>query len=260
MVRQAIAPGLSERLLHNRKMSTRVWRGAAVLLYAGLAACGASEVAPPGVERGTQGQNVSPIAAPAPPPASKPGPLLVALGDSLTAGLGLDTDQAYPALLERRLRAEGSDLTVVNAGVSGDTTAAGLRRAEWALEGDVRILIVALGGNDALRGLPVDQMKRNLDAILSLARGRGIAVLLTGMEAPPNFGATYTDQFRDVFHELAQEHDVTFMPFLLDGVAGDPALNQADQIHPNAEGGAIVADRVREALGPLLAVWAESHR
>ena len=241
-------------------MLTRVWRGAAVLLCAGQAACGAGEGAPPGGDRGTQVQDVSLIAAPAPPPAADPGPLLVALGDSLTAGLGLDTDQAYPALLERRLRAEGSDLTVVNAGVSGDTTAAGLRRAEWALEGDVRILIVALGGNDALRGLPVDQMKRNLDAILSLARGRGIAVLLTGMEAPPNFGATYTDQFRDVFHELAQEHDVTFMPFLLDGVAGDPALNQADQIHPNAEGAAIVAERVREALGPLLADRAESHR
>ncbi len=197
-------------------------------------------------------QDGPPSAAPAQPPASKPGPLLVALGDSLTAGLGLDTDQAYPALLERRLRAEGFELTVVNAGVSGDTTAAGLRRAEWALAGDVRILIVALGGNDALRGLPVDQMKRNLDEIVSLARSRGIAVLLTGMEAPPNFGATYTAQFRNVFRELARKHDVAFMPFLLDGVAGDPALNQADQTHPNAEGAAIVAERVREALEPLL--------
>ena len=215
-------------------------------------------MAPPAVERGAEVQGARPVAAPAPPPASNPGPLLVALGDSLTAGLGLDTDQAYPALLERRLRVEGSDLTVVNAGVSGDTTAAGLRRAEWALEGDVRILIVALGGNDALRGLPVDQMKRNLDEILSLARSRGIAVLLAGMEAPPNFGATYTDQFRNAFHELAREHDVTFMPFLLDGVAGDPALNQADQIHPNAEGAAVVAERVREALEPLLAVRGES--
>ena len=150
------------------------------------------------------------------------------------------------------MRAEGSDLSVVNAGASGDTTAAGLRRAEWSLEGDVRILIVALGGNDGLRGLPVDQMKRNLAEIVSLARSRGIAVLLAGMEAPPNFGATYTTQFRNVFQELAREHDVAFMPFLLDGVAGDPALNQSDGIHPNAAGAAIVAERVREALGPLL--------
>ena len=180
------------------------------------------------------------------------GPLLVALGDSLTAGLGLDADQAYPTLLERQLRAEGYDVTVVNAGVSGDTTAAGLRRAEWSLEGDVRIVIVALGGNDGLRGLPAGQMKRNLAEIVSLARSRGIAVLLAGMEAPPNFGATYTGQFREVFHELAREHDVTLMPFLLDGVAGDPALNQTDGIHPTAAGAAIVAERVRAALEPLL--------
>ena len=141
---------------------------------------------------------------------------------------------------------------MVNAGVSGDTTAAGLRRAEWSLAGDVRILIVALGGNDGLRGLPVDQMKHNLAEIVSLARGRGIAVLLAGMEAPPNFGATYTAQFRHVFQELASEHDVAFMPFLLDGVAGDPALNQRDGIHPTAAGAAIVAERVRAALEPLL--------
>ncbi|TDI23313.1 MAG: arylesterase [Acidobacteria bacterium] len=233
-------------------MLTRVRTGAAVLVCAGLAACGAGEVARPAVERGTGVQDAPPIAAPAPPPASKGGPLLVVLGDSLTAGLGLDPDQAYPALLERRLRSEGSDLRVVNAGQSGDTSAAGLRRAEWSLAGDVRILIVALGGNDGLRGLPVEQMKRNLDEIVSLAKRRGIAVLLAGMEAPPNFGATYTAQFRNVFHEVAREHDVAFMPFLLDGVAGDPALNQADLIHPNAAGATIVAERVRAALEPLL--------
>jgi acyl-CoA thioesterase-1 len=182
------------------------------------------------------------------------GPLLVALGDSLTAGLGLDPAQAYPVLLEQQLRNEGFDLTVVNAGVSGDTTAAGLRRAEWSLDGDVRFLIVALGGNDGLRGLPVDQMKQNLSAILSLAKSRDIAVLLAGMEAPPNFGSIYTTQFRDVFQELAVEHDVTFLPFLLVGVAGAQGLNQADGIHPNAAGARIVATRVREALEPLLPV------
>ena len=184
--------------------------------------------------------------------AGRPGPLLVALGDSLTAGLGLDVDEAYPARLERALRDAGYAVTVVNAGVSGDTSAAGLARAEWALEGDVRILILALGGNDGLRGLPADQMKRNLSQILSLAAERGIRVLLAGMEAPPNFGATYTAQFRAVFEDLAREHDVAFLPFLLDGVAADPALNQADGIHPNAEGAAIVAALVRDAIEPLL--------
>ena len=243
-------PGLSERLLHNRAVLTWAGRGGvAVMVCAGLAACGAHEGATQPVETETRSGG-PPIAASSPVP--DPGPLLVALGDSLTAGLGLDPDQAYPALLERRLRAEGSDLRVVNAGVSGDTTAAGLRRTEWSLAGDVRILIVALGGNDGLRGLPVDQMKRNLAEIVSLARRRGIFVLLAGMEAPPNYGATYTAQFRHVFQELASEHDVAFMPFLLDGVAGDPALNQADLIHPNAAGAAIVADRVRAALEPLL--------
>ena len=222
------------------------------MVCACLASCGAREGASQVVETGTEEFGGPPFAALSPVP--DPGPLLVALGDSLTAGLGLDRDQAYPALLERGLRAEGSDLRVVNAGVSGDTTAAGLRRAEWSLAGDVQILIVALGGNDGLRGLPVDQMKRNLAEIVSLARRRGIAVLLAGMEAPPNFGAIYTAQFRHVFQELASEHDVTFMPFLLDGVAGDPALNQADGIHPNAAGAAIVADRVRTALMPLLPV------
>ena len=236
-------------------MLALAWRSltgvTAVLAYAGLGACGAGDGAAQVVERGIGQSDGSPAAVQAPPSRDR-GPLLVALGDSLTAGLGLDTDQAYPALLERRLRAEGSDLTVVNAGVSGDTTASGLRRAEWSLGGDVRILILALGGNDGLRGLPVDQMKRNLAEIVSLARSRDIAVLLAGMEAPPNFGATYTAQFRNVFHELAREHDVAFMPFLLDGVAGDPALNQADGIHPNPEGAAIVAERLREALEPLL--------
>ena len=116
----------------------------------------------------------------------------------------------------------------------------------------MRILVLALGGNDGLRGLPVDQMKRNLSRILALAAERGIRVLLAGMEAPPNFGAVYTAEFRAVFADLAREHDVAFMPFLLDGVAADPALNQADGIHPNADGAAIVAVRVRDALEPLL--------
>ena len=236
----------------------RLWSW--LFLVASLAACGPA---------GTPAGSVGPAEAEAPGTApiesgataspesgtterADRGPLIVALGDSLTAGLGLEVEEAYPALLEQRLRDEGIAVTVVNAGVSGDTSAAGLRRAAWSLDGDVRVLIVALGGNDGLRGLPVDQMKQNLEEIVSLASARGIAVLLAGMEAPPNFGGRYTDEFRDVFRQLADEQDVVFMPFLLDGVAGNPALNQADGIHPTAEGAAVVAERVRAALEPLL--------
>ena len=224
----------------------------AALLGAGLAGCGSvpEETARPAARANARSE--APAVAAELDADARPGPLLVALGDSLTAGLGLDVDEAYPARLERTLRDDGYAVTVVNAGVSGDTTAAGLSRAEWALAGDVRILILALGGNDGLRGLPVDQMRRNLSRILALAAERGIRVLLAGMEAPPNFGAAYTAEFRAVFADLAREHDVAFMPFLLDGVAADPALNQADGIHPNADGAAIVAVRVRDALEPLL--------
>lgn len=224
----------------------------AALLGAGLAGCGPvpEETAGPAARANPRGE--APAAAAELDADARSGPLLVALGDSLTAGLGLDVDEAYPARLERTLRDDGYAVSVVNAGVSGDTTAAGLSRAEWALEGDVRILVLALGGNDGLRGLPVDQMRRNLSRILALAAERGIRVLLAGMEAPPNFGAVYTAEFRAVFADLAREHDVAFMPFLLDGVAADPALNQADGIHPNADGAAIVAVRVRDALEPLL--------
>ncbi len=248
----------------------------AALLGVGLAACGAvtdDAIAPappradgpvvatdaPGtpVRNGNgEGARDGGPAVAADAPAEAAGPLVVALGDSLTAGLGLDLDDAYPSRLERMLRAEGYAVTVRNAGVSGDTSAAGLARAEWALDGDVRILILALGGNDGLRGLPADQLKRNLSRILALAGERGIRVLLAGMEAPPNFGAAYTAEFRAVFHDLAREHGVAFMPFLLDGVAADPALNQADGIHPNADGAAIVAARVREAVEPLLSALA----
>jgi acyl-CoA thioesterase-1 len=229
-------------------MQARRWRfSGAMAICVLLAGCG------PGPDRLPMGETVSESRQALEKVVSPGhGPAIVALGDSLTAGLGLDPDEAYPALLERQLRSEGFALRVVNAGVSGDTSAAGLRRAEWAMDGDVRIVIVALGGNDGLRGLPADQMKQNLVEIVSMARARGIAVLLAGMEAPPNFGSTYTTQFREVFVEVAADFDLTFMPFLLAGVAADPELNQADGIHPNPEGARIVAAGVRASLEPLL--------
>jgi acyl-CoA thioesterase-1 len=176
----------------------------------------------------------------------------VFLGDSLTAGYGLAKDQSVPSLIAARLATKGLDYEVVNAGVSGDTSAGGLSRLDWSLEGPVRVLVVELGANDGLRGLPVDAMRDNLDAIIKRALGRGIRVVLTGMEAPPNYGQAYTNEFRAVFRELAAAHEVTFVPFYLEGVAGNPRLNIADGIHPNPEGARIVEQTIWRALEPLL--------
>lgn len=181
-------------------------------------------------------------------------PRVVVLGDSLSAGLGLSPSEAYPSLLQRKIDAEHLNFEIVNAGVSGDTTAGGVRRLDWSLDGDVRVLIVELGGNDGLRGLPVPEMMRNLSTIIESAKARHIAVLLCGIEAPPNFGASYTSEFHTAFRTLADKHRVPFVPFLLAGVAGLPHLNQADGIHPNAEGARKVADTVWAALRPMLAV------
>lgn len=174
------------------------------------------------------------------------------LGDSLTAGYGLAKEQSVPSLIQARLQADGYSYEVINAGVSGDTSAGGLSRLDWSLEGDVRVVVIELGANDGLRGLPVANMKRNLAEIITRARARGIKVLLTGMEAPPNFGAAYTNEFRQVYRDLAKAHDVTFMPFYLDGVAGLPNLNIADGMHPNAEGSRVIAGAVWRTLEPLL--------
>lgn len=181
-----------------------------------------------------------------------PRPRIVFFGDSLTAGLGLPRAQSVPALIQERLDAEGYRYEVVNAGVSGDTSAGGLRRLEWALDGDVEILVLELGANDGLRGLPVSQMKRNLSEIIAEAKSRGISVILTGMEAPPNYGPLYTVEFRRAFRELADEHDAVFVPFFLDGVAGMPELNGGDGIHPNAAGARIIHETIWRALEPLL--------
>ena len=179
-------------------------------------------------------------------------PVIVALGDSLTAGLGIPREDAYPAVLQRKLRDAGIPFEVMNAGVSGDTSADGLRRVSWALEGDVRLLILALGANDGLRGLPPTQMKENLQSIIHRARQRAIPVLLVGMEAPPNFGEQYTAAFRQVFRDLARENKITLVPFLLESVAGVPDLNQADGIHPTSSGAARIADHLWPAVKTMI--------
>ncbi len=216
-----------------------------VLVCLMVAACRSEAPAPAAAEA----PGAAPASAPAPTSAR---PRVVFLGDSLTAGLGLESSQSFPELIGQRLAREGYDFEVVNAGVSGDTSAGGLRRLEWSLEGDVKVLVVALGANDGLRGLSPAEMKKNLDAVLERAAAKGVTVVLAGMEAPPNFGAEYTRQFRGVYAELAQQYRVRFVPFLLQGVAGDASLNQADGIHPNARGAQLVADVVWAELKPAL--------
>jgi acyl-CoA thioesterase-1 len=219
---------------------------AAVL--AGGTACARRETEPAPNSAPARQVPPAPKAAEAPDPR----PRIVALGDSLTAGLGLNPEQAYPALLQQRLNEAGLQYYVLNAGVSGDTSAGGLRRLDWALEGDVRVLIVALGGNDALRGLPADELRRNLASIIERAQSRGIEVILAGMEAPPNFGRDYFVAFHEVYPSLAKHYNVKLVPFLLDGVAGLENMNQRDGIHPTAAGAQQVADNVWAVLKPVV--------
>ena len=225
-----------------------VLAAAAVLITTGTAA-GCRRATPGSDSEGRAASSPAPAEDPSAPPAR---PRIVTLGDSLTAGYGLVETQSYPVLLQQKIDAEGYEFEVVNAGVSGDTSAGGLRRLDWALDGDVRIVIVALGGNDGLRGLSIGDMKRNLTAIIEGARERGVTVILAGMEAPPNYGAEYATAFRQAFRDVALKQRVLFIPFLLEGVAGRSDLNQADGIHPNASGAAKIADTVWTVLRPML--------
>ena len=177
---------------------------------------------------------------------------LVFMGDSLTAGQGLPKEQAYPALIEARLAAEGRPWKVINAGISGDTTAGGVGRLDWVYRQKMDVLFVCLGANDGLRGIPVVETERNLRAILDRARKEGTQVVLAGIQLPENYGADYRTAVARIFPRLAKEYQVPLLPFLLEGVAMDPRLNQPDGIHPNAEGTRRVADHVWSALDPVL--------
>ena len=194
----------------------------------------------------------APVVTPA-KPAAEARPRIVVLGDSLTAGLGLAPRESYPSLLQERLKGEGLNFEVVNAGVSGDTSSGGLSRLDWALDGDVRFLIVALGGNDALRALSAANLRQNLSTIIERAQAKHIAVVLAGMEAPRNFGRDYIVRFHQVYPDLAKKYEVVLVPFLLQDVAGIERLNQRDGIHPTAEGAEIVAGNIWKALQPLVA-------
>jgi acyl-CoA thioesterase-1 len=177
---------------------------------------------------------------------------IVALGDSLTSGRGLDADEAYPAVLERMLAAAGLPFTVKNHGVSGDTSADAVRRLDAALSESPEIIIVALGANDGLRGVPVAQVRRNLETIIETARKRNISVLLCGMEALPVKGWEYTLEFHRLFPSLAEKYDVPLVPFLLDGVIGNPRMVQNDRVHPNEAGAMEMARTIWPYLQPLV--------
>ena len=178
---------------------------------------------------------------------------IVFLGDSLTEGLGLEENEAFPNLIAQRFESEGrDDIEVVNAGVSGSTSASGLSRMQWYVRSQPDLLVLALGANDGLRGLDVNEMKANLAETIEFAQANGVRVALTGMLVPPNMGPEYTTAFAQVFPDLAAQYALPFLPFLLEGVAAVPDLNQADGIHPNVEGEKIVAETVYNFLLPLL--------
>lgn len=213
-----------------------VW--AVVLL---LVACGGRETATP-----------VPTSAPATPlPAAAP-ILIVAMGDSLTEGMGVAPEDAYPAQLERRLLADGYNVSVVNAGISGETTSGALSRVNWVLGLEPDIVILATGGNDGLRGIDPELTAANMDQLVATFQDAGVTVLLAGMEMVENMGEEYTTAFRSIYPAVSAAHEVPLIPFLLQGVATDPALNQPDFIHPNADGYAVVVETVYPYITELL--------
>jgi len=187
-------------------------------------------------------------------PAADDRPVVLFLGTSLTAGLGLDPGEAYPARIQEKLDSAGLRWRVVNGGVSGETSAGALRRLEWMLRPGVRVLVVETGANDGLRGLDVDSTRANLEAIVARARAYdpGVRIVLAGMEAPPNLGARFTARFRGMFSDLARRERLPLIPFILEGVGGVDSLNQGDGIHPNVAGARIVAGNVWGVLEPVV--------
>jgi acyl-CoA thioesterase I len=182
------------------------------------------------------------------------GGTILFLGDSLTAGLGLKSEQAYPALIQEKIREKKLPFDVINGGLSGDTTAGGLARLDWVLQKKIDVLVLALGANDGLRGLPIAQTKANLQSIIDRVKAKNpaIKIVIVGMQIPPNMGGEYGADFRTIFTDLAQANDAALVPFLLEGVAGHDDLNQEDHIHPTAAGQKILAENVWRVLDPVL--------
>lgn len=231
------------------------------LILAGLFSCDQSTSStPPSSPSSPESSTHSPseptsvhdplAATPIPSPDDRP--RIVAFGDSLTAGLGVSQEQAYPAQLQRQLDALGFQYQVVNAGVSGDTSAGGLRRVSWVLAGKPRIVILELGGNDGLRGLSLKDTRSHLDAIIRQLREAHVQVILAGMKLPPNYGEEYTTRFETMYQDLAKLYALPLIPFLLEGVGGEKRLNQGDGIHPTGEGYRIVVENILKSLVPVL--------
>ncbi|HEY5747060.1 MAG TPA: arylesterase [Chryseolinea sp.] len=186
----------------------------------------------------------------APPPAK----VILFYGDSLTAGNGLSVEEAFPALIQKKLTADGKAVKVINAGLSGETSAGGLARLDWVLRQPVDIVVLELGANDGLRGLPLDQTEKNLQAIIDKmkAKNPAVKIIVAGMMVPPNMGPDYTTKFQKIFPDLAKKNKAALIPFILQDVAGNEKLNNPDGIHPNVEGHKIVAKTVLKILEPLL--------
>lgn len=217
----------------------------AVAMFGLLGACG-----------GEKEEARKPEPAPPPPPveqkAPDPRPVIVAFGDSLSAGYGLEPGQSYPDSLQKKLDAAGFSYRVVNEGISGDTTSGGVARIDSVLGHKPEIVVLELGGNDGLRGIPVERTSENLDQILTQLKAGGAKVLLAGITLPRNYGAKYISDFDRIYPALAKKHGVRLLPFLLDGVVLHPKLMQRDALHPTAEGCEVVAGNVLKALQPLL--------
>jgi acyl-CoA thioesterase I len=211
-----------------------------------LTSCGEDPKEDKKVEEAAEAENDS--------EASKDSKTILFFGDSLTAAMGLDPSEGYPAEIQEKIDSLGLNYEVVNAGLSGETTAAGNNRIDWVLNQDVDVFVLALGANDGLRGIPVEETRRNLQAIIDKVREENpqVEIILAGMQIPPNMGPEYTAEFRELFPEIAEKNDIHLIPFLLEGVAGVPELNQQDGIHPTAEGYDIVAQNVWEVMEPVV--------
>lgn len=237
--------------MHSEALQCRImkmrWHGSKLLVITLLMACDQPVGSPSEVASSSRSEEIAEVTA------GETDELgerisITFLGDSLSAGLGVDEDEAFPMIVERRLQDLGWNVEVTNAGVSGDTTAGGVSRLSWMLEQEPQIIVVELGANDGLRGMSVRMTQDNLRRMISTAKAAGVRVLLAGMMVPPNYGAEYAELFNGVFPSLADELGVPLVPFLLEGVAAEPELNQADGIHPNSAG----HRRVAETLVPYL--------
>lgn len=224
-----------------------------ILLNTLLVSCG---------EKARENQHLSETEAGVPAtenPESNPKKTILFFGTSLTAGLGVDIEEAYPALIQHKIDSLQLPYTVVNAGLSGETTASGKSRLHWVLNQPVDVFVLELGANDGLRGVPLQETRNNLQTIIDevKTKNENVTILIAGMELPPNMGAEYTGEFRSIFPELAEKNNLKLIPFLLEGVGGVTELNQPDGIHPTAEGQKVIAKNVWEVLEPVLGISGE---